>query len=188
MAMAMSVARAAARVRLMTGARLVSQKAGEGPTSINTTAREAPRVAVEEAFKPSTQVQHDQGMKKTITVRATEDLSTCVGVPPEHIHERMARIYRPSKNAMQSGSATTKRWKIEFETRERWENPLMGWASSGDPLSNMQIDFATKEEAITFANKHGYPYFIEIPNDREPKAKSYALNFAWKKRTRKSTK
>jgi len=61
------------------------------------------------------------------------------GVPEEHIKERYVRIYRPAKNPMQSGTANIKRWKIEFETRQRWENSLMGWASSGDPLSNMQV-------------------------------------------------
>ena len=64
----------------------------------------------------------------------------------------------------------------------------MGWASSGDPLSNMQVDFASKEDAIAFVEKHGWDFFVEDPKERAPKAKSYALNFAWNKRTRKSTK
>ena len=110
------------------------------------------------------------------------------GVPEQHIKERYVRIFRPAKNAMQSGTAGVRRWKIEFDTKERWENNLMGWASTGDPLSNMVIDFATKEEAIAFVEKNGWDYWVEDPKERAPKAKSYALNFAWNKRTRKSTK
>jgi NADH dehydrogenase (ubiquinone) Fe-S protein 4 len=58
------------------------------------------------------------------------NISAITGVPEEHIKTRFVRIYRPCKNAMQSGTDNTLRWEIEFETRERWENPLMGWSSS----------------------------------------------------------
>ena len=100
----------------------------------------------------------------------------------------MVRVYRPAKNAMQSGTHGIKRWRLEFESRQRWENNLMGWASSGDPLSNMQVDFASKEEAIAFVEKNGWDYFVEEAAEKTPKTKSYALNFSWNKRTRKSTK
>lgn len=36
----------------------------------------------------------------------------------------------PAKNAMQSGTDNIGQWEMEFDTRERWENPLMGWAST----------------------------------------------------------
>ena len=64
----------------------------------------------------------------------------------------------------------------------------MGWASSADPVSNILMDFATKEDAVAFAERHGWEYELEDPKERLPKVKSYALNFAWNKRTRKSTK
>ena len=80
------------------------------------------------------------------------------------------------------------RWKIEFDNQQRWENNLMGWASTADPLSNMVLDFASKEDAMAFAEKHGWAYELEDPKERVPKTKSYALNFSWSKRTRKSTK
>lgn len=98
------------------------------------------------------------------------------------------RIYRPAKNAMQSGTHGIKKWRIEFESRSRWENNLMGWASSGDPLSNTLVDFTNKEDAIAFVEKNGWNYFVEEANEKTPKTKSYALNFSWNKRTRKSTK
>jgi hypothetical protein len=59
----------------------------------------------------------------------SEDVVPLAGVPDEHIGGRLARIFLPSKNAMQSGTFRTHKWKIEFDTRERWENPLMGWSS-----------------------------------------------------------
>jgi len=52
----------------------------------------------------------------------------------------------------------------------------------------MVLDFASKEDAMAFAEKHGWAYELEDPKERVPKAKSYALNFSWSKRTRKSTK
>ncbi len=89
-------------------------------------------------LEPSTKVDL-ASLQTTVTVPAQADVGTSSGVPEQHLRERYVRVFRPAKNAMQSGTAGVRRWKIEFETRERWENPLMGWASSGDPLSNMQV-------------------------------------------------
>lgn len=59
-----------------------------------------------------------------------QDITTLTGVPEEHIKTRKVRIFVPARNNMQSGVNNTKKWKMEFDTRERWENPLMGWAST----------------------------------------------------------
>lgn len=59
-----------------------------------------------------------------------ENVSAVSGVPDEYIKERVARIYVPAKNSMQSGTHGTKKWKIEFDGRERWENATMGWGST----------------------------------------------------------
>jgi len=134
------------------------------------------------------QGQDQHAPKGLITIEVAEDISLLTGMPEEHTKERLVKIYKPAKNAMQSGTNGIKRWKIEFDTRERWENNLMGWSSNADPLSNIQLDFATKEEAVAFAEKNSWQYVLEDPKERAPKAKSYALNFAWNKRTRKSTK
>ncbi|KAM9679639.1 NADH dehydrogenase [ubiquinone] iron-sulfur protein 4, mitochondrial isoform 1-T1 [Dama dama] len=90
-----------------------------------------------------------------ITVDEKLDITTLTGVPEEHIKTRKARIFVPARNNMQSGVNNTKKWKMEFDTRERWENPLMGWASTADPLSNLVLTFSTKEDAIAFAEKNG---------------------------------
>uniref|UniRef100_A0A8C0JXH4 NADH dehydrogenase [ubiquinone] iron-sulfur protein 4, mitochondrial n=1 Tax=Canis lupus dingo TaxID=286419 RepID=A0A8C0JXH4_CANLU len=65
-----------------------------------------------------------------ITVDEKLDITTLTGVPEEHIKTRKVRIFVPARDNMQSGVNNTKKWKMEFDTRERWENPLMGWAST----------------------------------------------------------
>jgi NADH dehydrogenase (ubiquinone) Fe-S protein 4 len=52
------------------------------------------------------------------------------GVPEEHVVNRRARVFMPAREATQTAWNNTKLWKIELDNRERWENPLMGWASS----------------------------------------------------------
>jgi NADH dehydrogenase (ubiquinone) Fe-S protein 4 len=118
-----------------------------------------------------------------------KDLSSILGLPEEHIKERRIRIFIPPKNCMQSGTDNIHTWRIEFDNRQRWENPLMGWCSTGDPLSNMNIDFNTKDEAITHCEKNGWRWFID--SEEKPKKqrdKNYGNNYAWNRRTRVSTK
>ncbi|XP_008260420.2 NADH dehydrogenase [ubiquinone] iron-sulfur protein 4, mitochondrial [Oryctolagus cuniculus] len=126
--------------------------------------------------------------KQLITVDEKLDITTLTGVPEEHIKTRKVRIFVPARNNMQSGVNNTKKWKMEFDTRERWENPLMGWASTADPLSNMVLTFSAKEDAVAFAEKNGWSYDVEERKVPKPKSKSYGANFSWNKRTRVSTK
>ena len=77
------------------------------------------------------------------------------GHPIEHVEGRTAKIYIQAKNSMQSGTYSLRKWKIEFDNRERWENPTMGWGSTGDPLSNLQPEFGTKEDAIIYCQRMG---------------------------------
>ncbi|XP_077318878.1 NADH dehydrogenase [ubiquinone] iron-sulfur protein 4, mitochondrial isoform X1 [Lithobates pipiens] len=116
------------------------------------------------------------------------DIATLTGVPEEQIKTRKVRIFVPARNTMQSGVQNTKKWKIDFDTRERWENPLMGWASTADPLSNMVLSFTSKEDAIAFVEKNGWSYEVDERRIPKPKSKSYGANFSWNKRTRVSTK
>lgn len=90
---------------------------------------------------------------------------------------------------MQSGTNNIQSWEMEFDNRERWENPLMGWSSTGDPLSNMKVNFASKEDAISFCEKNGWKWFVDTEERVKPKrVKNYGINFSWNKRTRVSTK
>ena len=88
------------------------------------------------------------------------------------------RIYKPAKAATQSGLARTRRWLLEFESvspkeRER----LMGWTSSRDTRRQVRINFATLDEAIAYAEKHGLDYAVERTHERVVKPKNYADNF-----------
>ena len=72
--------------------------------------------------------------------------------------ERSVRIFTPTKPATQSGKNNTRTWRIDFDILEdgnRWDNPLMGWASSADYQQALQIKFYSKEAAIQFAERQG---------------------------------
>ena len=72
-----------------------------------------------------------------------------------------ARIYKPSKTAMQSGQANTKAWVLDFEPEQPREvEPLMGWTSSGDMRQQLRLRFASKEEAVAYCERHGIPYQV----------------------------
>ena len=91
-----------------------------------------------------------------------------------------ARIYQPAKTAMQSGRANTKRWLLEFDPAERLEvDALMGWAGSNDTNRQLKLWFASKEEAVAFAERKGLHCRIDEPNQRVIKPRAYADNFAF---------
>jgi ETC complex I subunit-like protein len=90
------------------------------------------------------------------------------------------RIYRPTKTAMQSGTAKTRRWVLEYEpATPREPDPLMGWASAGDTLNEVRLKFESLEAAVEFAKKHGLEYTVIAPKDRTIRPKSYADNFRY---------
>ncbi|MBV8776909.1 MAG: ETC complex I subunit [Alphaproteobacteria bacterium] len=92
----------------------------------------------------------------------------------------LARIYRPSKTAMQSGRGQSRYWLLEYEPATRREpDPLMGWASAQDTLNEVKLRFATLDDAVAFAGKHGLEYTVIEPHARSQKAKSYADNFRY---------
>ncbi|KAF5282507.1 hypothetical protein FQA39_LY04914 [Lamprigera yunnana] len=152
--------------------------------------KEAQLIKVEVALmKREDILQKKQHQEGSLTISEPSQIKLISGVPEEHIKTRRVRIFMPTKNAMQSGTDNTHHWEMEFETRERWENPLIGWTSSGDPLSNMHVAFNNKEDAIDFCEKNGWNWFVQEHVPPKPmKPKSYAINFSWNKRTRVSTK
>ena len=93
----------------------------------------------------------------------------------------LARIYKPAKTAMQSaGLAKTKEWVLDYEPATPSEiDPLMGWTSSADMLSQVRLFFETKEEAIEYAEKNHIPYRVFDPHPRALSKKSYADNFKY---------
>jgi hypothetical protein len=91
-----------------------------------------------------------------------------------------ARIYRPTKTAMQSGRAQARKWILEYEAATpRRPDPLMGWASADDTLNEVQLRFDTRNEAVAFAERLGLEYAVITPHDTAEKPKSYADNFRY---------
>ena len=91
----------------------------------------------------------------------------------------LARIYRPAKNAMQSGKAKTKDWVLEFEPASaRKPDPLMGWTTSSDMNGQIRLTFETRDEAVAYAQRHEIAF--QIFEAKAPKRiiKAYADNFA----------
>ena len=90
---------------------------------------------------------------------------------------KKARIYIPTKTAMQSGRGKTKKWVLEFVTKDTSINPLMGWESSTDTLEEVVLRFSSKEKAIEYAESNNISYKVIEPKKREFVIKSYADNF-----------
>jgi hypothetical protein len=88
-----------------------------------------------------------------------------------------AIIYIPNKNPMQSGVAKNNKWVLEFITKDPTKNPLMGWESSSDTLSEIKLEFSTKELAINYAKKKKIYFELIEPKKRKTVKKSYADNF-----------
>ena len=78
---------------------------------------------------------------------------------------------------MQSGLGKTTKWILEFLTKDPTKNPLMGWESSTDTLTELKLEFITKEDAINYAKKKKIDYEIIEPKKRKVVKKSYADNF-----------
>jgi hypothetical protein len=95
-----------------------------------------------------------------------------------------ARIYKPAKTAMQSGTAKTKLWVLDFEpSAPKQIDPLMGWTSSGDMQQQVRLRFASKEEAIAYCEHQSIPYQVFDPKEPKRRVISYADNFAFSRRT-----
>ncbi|KAF9393525.1 hypothetical protein CPC16_001829 [Podila verticillata] len=101
---------------------------------------------------------------------------------PEEVRMHPCRIFQQAKGATQSGIVNTGNWRLDFDTElgaGRFENELMGWASSSDYMQALQMKFNTKEDAIAFADKQGWDFTIQEPNKKIFKKKVYADNFKY---------
>ena len=90
---------------------------------------------------------------------------------------KKAKIYKPSKTAMQSGTKKYDKWIIEYITEKPGINPLMGWESSTDTLTELKLEFSTKALAIEYAKKNKINFEIIESKVRKIIKKSYADNF-----------
>jgi len=91
-----------------------------------------------------------------------------------------ARIYQPSKTAMQSGRANTRRWVLEFEPASaRSVDSLMGWTSSPDTNQQVRLTFDNCEAAVAYAEKNGLAHQVVTPHKPKRRIKAYADNFRY---------
>ena len=92
-----------------------------------------------------------------------------------------ARIYKPSKTAMQSGRGRARQWVLEYELLSRREpEPLMGWQESEDTLNQVRLEFDTLEHAIERAEKEGWEYSVASDHHKSIPPKNYGDNFKYR--------
>jgi hypothetical protein len=93
---------------------------------------------------------------------------------------KVARIYRPAKNAMQSGRGKIKKWVLEFTpSAARFADPLMGWTGSSDTDQQVTLKFDDKEGAIAYCEANGIDFRVSEPKERKLILKTYADNFGY---------
>lgn len=95
----------------------------------------------------------------------------------------LAKIYRPTKTAMQSGKAAAQKWRLEFMASDAPPtDALMGWTGAADARGQVRMSFDTKEQAIAFARAHNIPHQVSEPAAPKRVIKAYGDNFAFKRR------
>jgi hypothetical protein len=87
------------------------------------------------------------------------------GMPADQAKRVVVIAQRPLKS-LQSGQRLSHQWQITWKHTERWSNPLMGWTSTADPMSNVKLNFDTKDSAIAFAERNGWKFEIENPTSK----------------------
>jgi len=91
-----------------------------------------------------------------------------------------ARIYQPTKTAMQSGRAGTRHWVLEYrQAADRFVEPLMGWTGAHGTLGQVGMRFPSREAAIAYAKRHGIEYDLVSPQKPRLRLKTYSDNFAF---------
>ncbi len=92
----------------------------------------------------------------------------------------VARIFKPARNAMQSGKGKTDRWMLTYEPEVPLAvEPLMGYTSSADMKRQIKLHFDTQEEAVAYAQKNGIPYQVFEPHQDTRRKISYSDNFRY---------
>ena len=108
------------------------------------------------------------------------------GAPTGMLESRTVRIFQQSPS-VETGTQNTLPWRMQWEDDQtrRWTNPLMGWSSTSDPLSNthMTLEFESSEDAVRFCERNGWASEVVQPkpnNSMHAKPRLYAANFSWK--------
>ena len=90
---------------------------------------------------------------------------------------KKAKIYKPAKTAMQSGLGKNDKWIVEYITKDPGVNPLMGWESSSDTLTELKLEFSSKDKAIEYAKRNKIIFEVIEAKKRIILKKSYSDNF-----------
>ncbi len=91
----------------------------------------------------------------------------------------VARIFRPAKTAMQSGRGKADHWILIHDADAAGPiEPLMGYTAGTDMDQQVRLAFATREDAVAYAERRGLAYEVDAEHERAPKAISYAENFS----------
>jgi len=128
-----------------------------------------------------------EGTKKhshELTISEPTEVVTAdiVSGAPVELRHRQVRIFKPTRSTTQSGGSKGNIWRIDFDTLlggGRWENPLMGWASSADYNQALSLKFTTMEDAIRFAEKQGWEYYVQQPKLKRIPPKNYSENYVY---------
>lgn len=92
----------------------------------------------------------------------------------------VARIYRPSKNAMQSGMGNSKLWRLEYEPESpKTFEHVMGYCGSSDMKQQIKLKFDSEEEAIAYCKRNGIAYKVMEEHRRKHRNRTYADNFRY---------
>ena len=88
------------------------------------------------------------------------------------------RIYKPARNAMQSGKGNSDDWLLEFEAEApRTTDPLMGWTSSADTRQQVKLRFDSRELAVAYAEREGLAYTVATEAPVRTQRRTYSDNF-----------
>ncbi|KAF9428203.1 hypothetical protein BGZ94_003099 [Podila epigama] len=143
------------------------------------------RVPILAAARPSASILRFNYSTSTSVTETREPVALqaeIISGAPEEVRMHPCRIFQQAKAATQSGITNTGVWRLDFDTElaaGRFENELMGWASSADYMQALQMKFNTKEDAIAFADKQGWEFTVQEPNKKIFKKKVYADNFKY---------
>ena len=89
-----------------------------------------------------------------------------------------AKIFKPAKTAMQSGRSKFNKWVLKFsDKKNQLKDTMMGWNGGSSTISQIELKFSSKEEAVKYAKKNGIDYEVLETSERKVINKSYADNF-----------
>ncbi|CAG9946758.1 unnamed protein product [Clonostachys rosea f. rosea IK726] len=193
----MASVRSANALRLLKGATASRAALASAPKRFESSTTpapvEVPATTPSDANQPDYSIRPDKAtstftpVPKRIQDGSEEGIlpAAVISGAPRELQARTVRIYKESKAATQSGTWRGEDWRMDWDILSkghRWENPLMGWQSSADFMQGTHLNFKSKEDAIRFANKQGYEYFVQEPNSRKITPKAYANNFLYSNR------